>query len=297
MRITKSLTEKHPEIFAILAAVLFALNAPFSKIFLENVSPVIMASLLYIGAGAGIFILNIFRKKLGRTNSEKPLTKKDLPYAVSMIFLDIAAAVSLMIGLTLTTAENTSLLNNFEISATAVIALMIFREVITKRLWISILLVTIASIILSVEDFSTVTFSAGSFFVIASCVFFGFENNCTKMMSNKNPAEIVIIKGIFSGLGALIIAFIAQETLPELYCIILVLILGFVSYGLSIFFYVYAQRFLGAAKTSTYYAVAPFISVAFSFLIFRDVPSLSFIIALPIMIAGVYFASSVKRIG
>lgn len=66
----------------------------------------------------------------------------------------------------------------------------------------------------------------------------------------------------------------------------------FVAYGLSIFFYIYAQRYLGAAKTSAYYALAPFIGVALSLVIFREVPTASFVIALLIMIAGTYLAST-----
>ena len=72
------------------------------------------------------------------------------------------------------------------------------------------------------------------------------------------------------------------------------LVLGFVAYGLSVFFYVHAQRELGAAKTSAYYAIAPFIGVAISLLIFKEVPTISFAIALIIMIAGAYFASTDK---
>ncbi|MDO5844478.1 MAG: DMT family transporter [Methanocorpusculum sp.] len=277
---------------AILAAALFALSTPFSKLFLNDVPPMMMAAFLYLGAGIGMIFIWILKKVFRTQTKEMHLSKKDMPYVLAMIFLDIAAPISLMLGLTMTTASNASLLNNFEIVATSVIALMIFKEVISKRLWFAILLVTAASILLSVEDFSTITFSVGSFFVIAACIFWGFENNCTKMISGKDPLEIVLIKGIFSGLGALAIALFAGEAMPQLIFCILVLILGFVSYGLSIFFYVYAQRSLGAAKTSTYYAVAPFLGVGFSLIIFRELPSLVFIIALVIMTAGVYFASS-----
>ncbi len=54
------------------------------------------------------------------------------------------------------------------------------------------------------------------------------------------------------------------------------LVLGFVAYGLSIYFYVRAQRDLGAAKTSAFYAAAPFIGVILSFAIFRTPLSILF---------------------
>lgn len=217
---------------------------------------------------------------------------KDLPYIVAMIVLDVAAPIFLMLGLANTTSANASLLNNFEIVATSLIALLVFKEAVGKRLWLAIGLITLSSMILSFEDASSLEFSIGSLFVLLACVCWGVENNCTRMLSKSDPLEIVVIKGFGSGLGSLAIAWAIGEPVPALAYIPLVLLLGFVAYGLSIFFYVYAQRKLGAAKTSAYYAVAPFIGVALSLLIFREWPGLSFFAALLIMIAGTYFAST-----
>ena len=193
-----------------------------------------------------------------------------------------------MIGISKTTAANASLLNNFEIVATSLIALLVFKERISRKLWLGIGLVTLSSMILSVQDISSFSFSAGSIFVLIACICWGFENNCTRMLSSKNPVQIVVIKGIFSGLGSFIIALCIGETIPNLPSILGALLLGFVAYGLSIVFYIYAQRELGAAKTSAYYAIAPFIGVALSLLIFMELPSAGFIVALLVMIAGTY---------
>jgi drug/metabolite transporter (DMT)-like permease len=148
----------------------------------------------------------------------------------------------------------------------------------------------VSSIVLSVKDTSAFSFSAGSLFILLACICWGFENNCTRMMSSKDPVDIVIIKGLGSGIGSLAIALAIGETMAPLGYIMSAMLLGFTAYGLSIFFYIYAQRELGAAKTSTYYAVAPFIGVAFSLIMFQEIPSLSFILALVIMIVGTYFA-------
>src|SRR5699024_7795479 len=121
--------------------------------------------------------------------------------------------------------------------------------------------ITLSSAILSMEDASSLHFSTGSLFVLLACICWGIENNCTRMMSQSDPLEIVVLKGFGSGLGSLAIAFVVGEQLPPLRLILCALLLGFVSYGLSIFFYVYAQRKLGAAKTSAYYAISPFIGV------------------------------------
>lgn len=284
--------QKSAIFMAILAAALYALNSPISKLLLSDVPSKVMAALLYLGAGIGMGLVRLIQLRLGKVTQEQPLTKKDLPYTVGMVLLDIAAPIFLMTGLTMTTAANASLLNNFEIVATSLIALVIFREKVSRRLWLAIGLVTLSSIVLSFEDMSSFSFSLGSLFVLLACVCWGFENNCTRMLSKSDPLEIVVIKGFGSGIGALVIALASGERLPGVGYILGALALGFVAYGLSIFFYIYAQRDLGAAKTSAYYALAPFIGVALSFLILRETPTISFAVGLVIMILGTYFAST-----
>ena len=252
----------------------------------------VLAALLYLGAGLGMLAVGFLQKRAGTAGKEKPLTKKELPYTVGMVVLDIMAPISLMSGLMMTTAANASLLNNFEIVATSLIALFLFREKISKRLWLGIAFVTVASILLSVEDYSSFSFSAGSFFVLLACVFWGFENNCTRKLSSKNPLEIVVIKGFGSGTGSLVIAAALGEFCANLPYMLLALLLGFFTYGLSILFYIYAQRYLGAAKTSAYYAVSPFMGAVLSLAIFRQIPSISFLTALFVMALGTYFVST-----
>ena len=282
----------HAVLWALLAAALYAISTPVSKLLLQDVAPTMMAGLLYLGAGTGMFVLGVVRRGIKQLPREQHLTRRDLPYTVGMVLLDIAAPICLMVGLTRTTSANASLLNNFEIVATALIALMVFREKISRRLWLAIGLITLSSMILSFEDASSLQFSFGSLFVLAACVCWGFENNCTRMMSASDPLEIVVIKGFGSGLGSLLIALVVGEPLPAPEVLPVVLALGFVAYGLSIFFYVYAQRRLGAAKTSAYYAVAPFIGVLLSRLILRESFTQVFLLALFIMMAGTYFAST-----
>ncbi len=251
-----------------------------------------MAALLYLGAGIGMLLINIYRSIRNSVSHEARLTRKELPFVVGMVVLDIAAPVFLMIALTLTTAANTSLLNNFEIVATAIVALFIFKEAIGRRMWFAIALITLASIILSVEDAnSSFSFSLGSLFVILACICWGFENNFTRMLSLKDPLQIVVIKGFGSGAGSLMIAVAMRQYSMNIFYILMALLLGFVAYGLSIYFYISAQRTLGAARTSAYYAVAPFIGVLLSIIIFGQKMTWSFIIALTIMIIGAYFAA------
>lgn len=270
--------------YAILAAALYAINVPLSKLLLKNVDPTMMASFLYIGAGLGLLIYSLINRIFGKQTIKEPLTKKELPYTVAMVVLDIAAPIFLMLGISQTTAANVSLLNNFEIVATSLIALFIFKEFISRRLFWAIFLVTISSIILGFEGSDSFSFNLDSLFVLGACICWGFENNCTKMISSKSSIEIVIIKGCFSGLGSLIVALMLGEQIPELHWMLCVLFLGFVAYGLSINFYIKAQKDLGAAKTSAFYSVAPFLGVTFSMLLLNERPAMQFYIALVIMV-------------
>lgn len=283
-------------VLAILAAALYAINSPFSKLLLDYMPPTLMAGFLYIGAGLGMGVVAIIRKLNKREQHEQKIKKSDLPYTLSMIVLDIAAPIFLLIGLSYTTAANASLLNNFEIVATALIALMVFGERISGRLWAGIAFVVASCALLSFEDITSLHFSVGSLFVLLACVCWGIENNCTRKLSAKDPLEIVLLKGIFSGIGSVSIGWILGERITVLWSIPAVLAVGCVAYGLSIFFYVYAQRLLGAARTSAYYAIAPFIGAFLSLIIFREMPQVTFFLALLLMAVGAWLCSSDKPI-
>ena len=268
-------------LYALLAAAFYAINVPLSKLLLSHVGPTTMASLLYLGAGIGIGLMSLFSRQRG-----EKLAKKDMPFVIGMIVLDIAAPIFLMLGISYGSSSNASLLGNFEIVATTLIALFIFKETVTKRLWGAIGLITISSILLSFEGAESFSFSLGSLFVLLAAVCWGLENNCTRNISSKSTYEIVILKGICCGLGSLVIALFRGETIPELPYIAYALLLGFVAYGMSIFLYVRAQSVLGAAKTSAYYAIAPFIGAFLSFIILKEKLTGLYLLALSVMLAG-----------
>lgn len=270
--------------FAFLAAVFYAINVPISKVLLQHVGPTTMAALLYLGAGIGIGMMSLFNKK-DREKAES-LTKAELPYIVGMIVLDIAAPIFLMLGISYGSSANASLLGNFEIVATTVIALILFKEAVTKRLWVAIGLITLSSILLSFEGTDSFHFSYGSLLVIMATVCWGLENNCTRELSSKSTYQIVMLKGLCSGLGALVIALIKREFFPGIGYIAIALALGFVAYGLSIFMYVRAQNVLGAAKTSAYYAVNPLIGALLAFVFLSESLSWMYVIALIVMVFG-----------
>lgn len=274
--------------YAFLAAALYALNMPFSRLLLGSLEPLYMAAFLYLGAGLGMLGMWILRTK-PKDRVFAPIEKDEKPYILGMVLLDILAPALLMFGLRSTLAANASLLNNFEIVATSLIALILFKEAISRKLWIGIALVTLASVLLSLEDFTAFRFSSGSLLILAASTTWGLENNFTRKLSNRASSDIVIIKGIGSGFGSLILALLTREAFPQVGFILLTMLLGFVAYGLSINYYVKAQMQLGAAKTSAYYAIAPFLGVIFSFLIFRTLPLPTFWAGLILMAAATWF--------
>ena len=288
--------EKYGIFLALLSAVLYALSTPFAKILLKKIPSTMMSGLLYIGAGIGMGAIALFRKKTGKDSEDRNFTKKEFPYVLGMIILDIAAPISLMFGLRITSAANASLLNNFEYVATALIAFFVFGEKISRRLWAGICLTVFSCFLLSFEGVSSFDFSKGSALVLLSAILWGIENNCTRALSEKDPMIIVLLKGIFCGGTSFVLAILLGERAENLLSIAFALLLGLVSYGLSIFAFVYAQRFLGAAKTSVYSAATPFLATAISLIIFREVPNAKYILALLLMISGAWFSSGTKPI-
>ena len=269
-------------IYALLAALFYGFSIPFSKPLLQTLSPVLLASLLYMGAGLGVWILRGFR----RPQSMAPVTSNERTAMIGMVILDVLAPILLLIGLATSPAASASLLNNFEIVATTLLAMTLFKEQVHPQIRWAIGIMTLSSVLLSVDDWSSLHFSIGSLFIIGATLTWGLENNLTRQLSHRDPLQIVVIKGLGSGLTSLGLAAVLGWGTPSLWSIILALCLGFVAYGLSIALYVRAQRDLGASKTSAYYAVAPFVGMVLGWILFDDALALSFWIALGLMILG-----------
>lgn len=283
----KKINKMFAVMLAVLAAVFYSINIPFSKLLLDKIPLTFMASFLYLGAGVGVGIIYLFQYM--KENKEDKLTIDDLPYTIGMIVLDIAAPILLMTGINIGSAANASLLGNFEIVATTLIALLFFKEKVSTKLWIAISFVTASSIVLSLEGIGSFDFSLGSILVILATCCWGLENNCTRKISRKSSYEIVMLKGLFSGLGSFLIALVIGEKLPSFKYVLISMALGFVSYGLSIFMYIKAQRDLGAAKTSAYYAISPFIGAFLAFVIVGEQLSKTYFIAMILMFIGSAF--------
>lgn len=280
---------------ALLSGIFYAISIPFSKILLTQIGSTLLAGLLYLGAGIGIGIIYLIKKIFFKQNKELNLSKKDFPYVLLMVLLDIAAPILLLLGINFSSTYSVSLISNFELIATSLIATIIFKEKNSLKVYCGIIIVFIASLLLMIDFNDGIKFSWGLLFVLMACIVWGFENNCTKKIAEKSPYQITIIKGIFSGIGSIILGLILNEKINDYSYLLYSLLLGFFSFGLSVFLYVLAQRYLGASKTSLFYAINPFVGCGLSLIIFKNSPNWNFYLALALMVVGLFMVIYKKK--
>ena len=278
---------------ALLAALFFGASAPLSKLLLGEVPPVLMAAFLYLGSGTGISLIKL-SQRITSNQKEAGIRRPDVGWLAGAIITGgIIAPIILMISLQHTAASTASLLLNFEGVATTLIALFFFRESISRRAIAAILAITLASIFLSTNPQSTnFRFSLGALGILLACTLWGLDNNFTRNISAKDPLTIVAWKGLVAGTFSLFLGLFLGQQLPALRSIVGILLLGFISYGLSTMLFIYSMRGLGASRTSALYGTAPLAGVILSILIFHDPITLSFIVAAILMVAGAFMLSS-----
>src|SRR4030066_84696 len=175
----------------------------------------------------------------------------------ALLFGAIPPPISLFFSLKKPPAATASLLLSFEGVATTLIAFFVFKESISHRAWWAIVLITLASIFLSVNLNAEWGFSLGALGIIAACIFWGIDNNLTRNISAKAPITIVTIKGLGAGSFSLGMAMILGNKLPAWEVVLGALVLGSLSYGASIVLFIHAMRGIGAARTSALFSSAP----------------------------------------
>jgi drug/metabolite transporter (DMT)-like permease len=273
---------------ALFAALLFGASAPLAKLLLGDVEPVPLAAFLYLGSGLGLLGIKFFqvinRQGLDREARIKPPDYLWLTGA--LLAGGVAAPITLLISLRNTPASTASLLLAFEGVATTLIAYFAFKEAISRRAWWAIALITLASIFLTINLNAEWGFSPGALGIMAACILWGIDNNFTRNISAKDPLIIVIIKGLGAGSFSLGMAVFFGIKLPGWETIFSAMLLGSLSYGLSIVLFIHAMRGLGAARTSALLGTAPISGILLSLIIFQDMPSWLFLIAAPLMLVG-----------
>lgn len=270
-------------IYGILAAILFGVGAPLSKLLLEGTDPIILAGLLYLGAGILMGLL-LAAGKLRKVESEARIERRDIPWlAGATLAGGVLGPILLLLGLQLTHAATASLLLNLEVVSTGLIAFLLFRESVGRQAWSAILAVALGGAFLSIDLSSGLTISPGALLIVGACFAWGFDNNLTGQISLKDPRRIVLIKGIAAGSFSFLLGILLGRPLPLLARVFYALALGAVSYGASISLFVLSLRRVGAARTAVLFGLAPFVGVALSLAIFRQLPAWPFFAALALM--------------
>jgi len=270
---------------AILAAVLFGASAPLAKLLLGEIEPAPLASCLYLGSGI-ILLLTLGVQRLSGSfqGKEAPVRRRDLPWLGGAIVAGgVAAPVILMYSLKVTPAATAALLLNFETAATTLIAALVFREALSRPAVLAVALVTLASILLTFDTSGAWGISLGALGVLAATGLWGLDNNLTRNISAKNPLVIVAIKGLAAGSLSFLLALMIGSHFPGWKVTLEAMLLGGLSYGLSIVLFVRALRALGAARTSVLFGTAPVAGIILSLAIFKTLPPTAFWLALPLM--------------
>jgi drug/metabolite transporter (DMT)-like permease len=273
---------------ALLAAGLFGASTPLAKALVGEVSPLLLAGLLYAGSGLGLSFWLMGRHLAGRVSGDAALTAKDLPWlAGAVLFGGILGPALLMFGLQYAAAADASLLLNLESVLTAVIAWVVFQENVDRRILLGMATIVLGGVLLSwnPQDGGV---SWGSLGIAGACLCWAIDNNLTRVVSSGDPVQIAAIKGAVAGVINVTLALILGASLPSWGPLIGATTIGLFGYGVSLVMFVLALRHLGTARTGAYFSTAPFVGASLSLLFLGESPTLVFWIAGSLMAFGVW---------
>jgi drug/metabolite transporter (DMT)-like permease len=279
---------------ALGSAALFGAAPPLSKLLLNSVQPLMLAGLLYLGAGVGLAIYRLFRPRSAKTQ-EASLGRQDLPWLALAIGVGgVMAPVLLMFGLTLNTASSSALLLNLEGLATMAIAWLVYHENVDRRLLIGAFAILAGAMLLSWEG-AGIAFNSGALLVAGACLAWGIDNNVTRKISATDPVTIAMLKGLVAGMVNIGLALVSDASLPGLPAAGAAVLVGFFGIGISLVMFILALRHLGTARTGAYYSLAPFISAILAILVLGESPSLKFFMAACLMAVGFWLHLSERH--
>ena len=284
-------TQKSMNPFAVVAAlggaVLFGASTPFAKQLVGAMPALLLAGLLYLGAGIGLVTIQLIRDKTWRL--PRLLSAEWRAWSGTIIFGGMLGPILLMFGLGHTSAGSASLLLNLEATFTALLAWIFFRENAGGRVILGMTLIIAGGIALSWPTSEDRTPNVWATLLIASaCLSWAIDNNLTRKISTADPLFLAGSKGLVAGTMNTLLAFGLGASVPSWNSAALAMTIGFFGYGISLCLIVLALRGLGAARTSAYFSTAPAVGVAFAVLMFGESPSIGFWIAATLMATGVW---------
>jgi drug/metabolite transporter (DMT)-like permease len=277
-------------LFALLAAALFGASTPLAKLLLQDASPLLLAGLLYLGSGSGLLVIRTVRRALvNEPPVEARLAAADFGWlAAAVVAGGICAPVLLLWGLSGTSAGSASLLLNLESVMTTLIAAVVFREAVDHRIWWAAAIMLAGASLLSYDSATPLGVSMNSLAVAAACMMWALDNNLTRRISAGDPVTIAIVKGLVAGTVNTGLAVAIAARVPDAAGIAGAMLLGLFSYGISLVLFILALRHLGSARTGAHFSTAPFIGAAISIALLHEPLTITFGVALLLMIAATW---------
>ncbi|MCU6433859.1 EamA family transporter [Undibacterium sp. Jales W-56] len=268
---------------ALGAALLFGIGTPLAKLLLGSINPWMLAGLLYLGSGTGLFLYRYVRR-----SASVALARSDIPWFVSAIVAGgIIGPVLLMLGLSGMSASGASLLLNAEGVFTTALAWFVFKENLDRRIAFGMFAIIAGALILSWPDDLRMENIWPSLSILGACLAWGIDNNLTRKVSLSDASWIASVKGLVAGSVNLFLAFMSGAAIPPMPDLIAATLLGFFAYGVSLSLFVIGLRHLGTARTGAYFSLAPFLGATLAVLLGEPL-SLSLIFAGLLMALGIY---------
>jgi drug/metabolite transporter (DMT)-like permease len=289
--------DRKPLAYVLLSAALFGVSAPLAKLLLGDIAPIALAGLLYLGAFLGLFLYSLFfAPRNAAVAQAERLRNKDIPWLAGAVLAGaVVAPVSLMLGLNLISGFSVSLLLNLEGVATAVIAVLFFRENSGWRLWLALGCMTVAGVLLSWNPGQGTFNIIGPLLILLAVVGWGVDNNLTRQISDRNPVQITYIKGLAGGAISLSVALALGMRIPFDISLLFALLLGSMSYGLSLVFFIKALRGLGSSRTGAFFSLGPFIGALVSIVVLREWLGWVMLPAFLLMASGVWLIAGERH--
>lgn len=273
--------------YALAAAALFGASTPLAKLLLGEISPWLLAGLLYFGSGIGLGVMRLLRDRGWRSSG---LAMQEWPWLLgAILFGGVLGPVALMFGLTSTSASTASLLLNLEAVLTAVLAWVVFRENADRRVVLGIVAIVAGGVVLSWPAGDvTVSDWIGPLAIAAACLCWAIDNNLTRKVSASDALFIAGSKGLIAGTVNIALAVVLGVSLPAVENLLTAMLLGLLGYGISLVMFILALRGLGTARTGAYFSTAPFIGAGMAVALFGEPTTGAFWVAWLLMGLGVW---------
>ena len=272
---------------ALAAAILFGASTPLAKALLAHVAAVALAGLLYLGAGAGLLGVWLWRRM--RDAGTGTMERQDIPWlAAAIVFGGVLGPILLMLGLARMPAAGASLLLNLENVFTALVAWFVFHEHHDRRIVWGMVLIALAGALLTGQAYARPTSILGPLAVMGACLCWAFDNNLTRRVSAGDPVMIAAIKGVAAGSVNTAVALLLGEPFPAFSTGAAAGLVGFLGYGVSLALFVTALRHIGTARTSAYFSAAPFVGAIMALLWLHESASAVFWVAAGLMAVGLW---------